>query len=93
MAEYLTRKSTGWFKGCGCGQKPGDLVTPPNGSVEAWFPTSEVKTLVGPVTGIKYNVVPNVTSIDVDAKDYAAWAGEGIVQTPRPGFKGMLTRE
>lgn len=91
MAEYLTKKSTGWFKGCGCGQKIGDLVTPPINSVDAWIPEGGEHT--GPATGIKYNVVPNTTSIDIDRADYAVWSADGVAHPPRPGFKGVLSRD
>ncbi len=90
MAEFLTKKSTGWFRGCGCGQKPGDLVTPPINSVDTWVPIGGEH--IGPATGIKYMVVPNTTSIDIDLADYQEWSKDGTAHPARPGFKGMLTR-
>ena len=90
MAEYLTKKATGWYLGCGCGQKPGDLITPPVNSVDAWIP--EGGSHVGPVTGISYQVVPNTTSIDIDRADFEVWSKDGVAHQPRPGFKGILTR-
>lgn len=91
MASYLTKKSDGWYLGCGCAQKPGDKVTPPINSTDAWIP--EAGEHVGPVTGIKYVVVANTTSIDIDLADYQSWLKDGVAHAPRVGFKGIITRE
>lgn len=88
--EYLTKKSTGWFRGCGCGQKQGDLVTPPANSVDLVIPRAG--ELIGPVTGIKYNIVPQTVSIDIDSQDAAIWKSQHIARDPVPGLKGVATR-
>lgn len=90
MSELYTKKSDGWYKGCGCGQKAGDKVTPPTGTVELFVQHNGA--LDGPSTGIKYNFVPNTTSIDIDPADAAAWRIQGIARDPAPGFKGRLAR-
>lgn len=90
MAEQLTKKSTGWYKGCGCGQKAGDLVTPPAGSVELFM--TKTGTVVG-VSGITYEFTPNVVSIDIDPTDAAEFRKQGIALDPRAGLKGTLTRK
>lgn len=90
MAELLTKKSTGWYKGCGCGQKPGDLVRAPDGSVELFM------TKTGSVTGVSgntYEFTPNTISIDIDPRDAEEFRKQGIALDPRPGLKGALTRK
>lgn len=93
MATPLTRKSSGWFKGCGCGQKPGDKVEAPAGSVEGillFGSTSSEQT--GPVSGIKYQVTPNHIAIDLDPRDYDAWKAQQKAIPGRSGMKGVLSR-
>lgn len=90
MSELFTKKADGWYKGCGCGQKSTDKVTPPAGTVELFVQHNGA--LVGPSTGIAYNFVPNTTSIDIDPADAAAWRIQGIARDPAPGFKGRLAR-
>lgn len=89
--ELLTRKSTGWYKGCGCGQKAGDLVKPPEGSQELFI--AHQGALTGPITGIEYVIVPNTTSIDIDPQDAKAFKAQGIAMDARQGMKGALTRK
>lgn len=89
--EYLTQKSDGWYRGCGCGQKKGDLVTPPEGSVSLYI--TAASPLEGPVSGLTYLIVPNTTSIDIDPRDAAEFRKLGTGHDPRPGFKGVLTRD
>lgn len=88
--ELLTKKSTGYYKGCGCGQKPGDLVRPPEGSVDVII--TKTGPVVGPITGVTYNIHPNSIAIDIDARDARSFREQGIVQEPRQGMKGVLTR-
>lgn len=87
--QLLTRKSTGWFKGCGCGQKQTDLVIPPEGSVELFITKSGI--VEGP-SGQKYDITPNTTTIDVRADDAAHFRAIGIGSNPNPTLKGTLSR-
>jgi hypothetical protein len=91
MAEELTNKNGQWFRGCGCGNKPIDLVQPPRNSKAVFIQANG--SLVGPETGITYTVRPNLTSIDIDERDAQRWLNEGTARLPIPGFKGTLTRE
>lgn len=88
--ELLTKKSTGYYRGCGCGQKVGDLMTPPAGSTDVII--TKTGPVTGPVTGIQYSIHPNTIAIDIDWNDAKAFREQGIVQEPRPGMKGVLTR-
>lgn len=90
LSELLTHKADGWYKGCGCGQKPVDKVEAPVGTVELLVQHNGV--LKGPATGLEYSFVPNTVSIDVDPADAAAWRIQGIARDPAPGFKGRLAR-
>lgn len=89
-ARQFTRKSDGWYTGCGCGMKPQDKITPPEGSVEV--SVNHDGPLAGPVTGINYYFVQNTTSIDVDPRDAGEWRKSGIARDAIPGFKGRLAR-
>ncbi len=90
MSDLFTKKSDGWYRGCGCGQKAGDKVFAPDGTVELFVQHNGA--LEGPSTGIPYNFVPNTTAIDVDPRDAAAWRIQGIARDPMPGFKGRFAR-
>jgi hypothetical protein len=90
LAELLTKKSTGWYSGCGCGQKASDLVVPPVGSVELFMTKSGAVT---GVSGIIYEFTPNTISIDITPQDAAEFRKSGIALDPRPGLKGVLTRK
>lgn len=89
-ARQFTKKSDGWYQGCGCGMKPQDKITPPPDSVEVFV--AHDGQLVGPVTGINYYFVQNTTSIDVDPRDAGEWRKQGIARDAIPGFKGRLAR-
>lgn len=89
-AEYYTKKSDGWYKGCGCGMKVQDRVIPPASSQEGFVQFAGDKT--GPVSGLLYHFEPNTTSIDLDPDDFTAWKAEGIARDPLPGYKGRLAR-
>ena len=90
--EQLTRKSDGWYKGCGCGQKTLDKVIPPEYVTELFFQHEGTK--VGPVSGIEYKLYPNVIAIDIDTADAVVWLNDGTAKDGKafPGFKGTLTR-
>lgn len=89
-ARQFTRKSDGWYIGCGCSMKPENKITPPEGSVEV--SVNHDGPLTGPVTGINYYFVQNTTSIDVDPRDAGEWRKSGIARDAIPGFKGRLAR-
>lgn len=88
--QLLTKKSDGYYKGCGCGQKLTDKVIPPAGTVELFMKASGA--LTGPVSGFSYNFIPNTTSIDVDPRDAAVWREQELGQDPKQGFKGRFAR-
>ncbi len=90
MSELLTKKSDGYYRGCGCGQKIQDKVIPPNGSVELFVQHNG--SLKGPVSGIDYNFQATTIAIDVDPVDALAWREQGIGRDAPPGFKGRLSR-
>lgn len=90
MTELFTKKSDGWYRGCGCGQKLSDKVTVPEGTVELFMKTSGA--VVGPATGFNYNFISNTTSIDVDPRDAAIWREQELGQDPKQGFKGRFAR-
>lgn len=92
--EYLTKKSTGWFKGCGCGQKQGDKVTAPADSVEIVVQSTNGNSEVtGPVSGAIYRFVPNAIAIDVDPRDAEVFRTQNIATGPRQGLKGYVSRK
>ena len=86
----LTKKSDGWYTGCGCGQKAADRVEVPAGSMDIFV--QKDGELVGPVSGIRYRFHANHTAIDIDARDALVWLSDGTARQPLPGFKGLLTR-
>lgn len=91
MSELLTKKSDGYYRGCGCAQKVQDKVTPPEGSVELFVQHNG--RLTGPVSGIKYLFSANSVAIDVDPADARTWRESGVGKDAPPGFKGQLTRQ
>lgn len=91
MSDLLTKKSDGWYKGCGCGQKAADKVKTPTGSVELFVQHNG--KLTGPVSGITYAFSANSIAIDVDPADAAKWRENGVGKDAPPGFKGQLTRQ
>lgn len=90
MDERLTKKSDGWYRGCGCGMRPTDKVIPPSPSVE--LTVNFNGPLKGPRTGIEYHFVPQTVSIDIAPEDAAAWRVEGKGRDPVSGWKGRLAR-
>lgn len=91
--KQLTKKPTGWYIGCGCGSKPGDLVTPPSGSVDGLVRKRE--TWTSPTTFIVYNFEPGLVAIDIDERDVAVLKDGGYVSDvpTAQGFKGYLARK
>lgn len=88
--ELLTKKSNGYYKGCGCGMKTQDLVVVPDNSVELSVQLNGDH--VGPKSGLKYHFQPNTTSIDIDNADGVQWKKDKIAFEPHVGQKGRLAR-
>lgn len=91
--KKLTRKPTGWYIGCGCGSKPGDLVTPPDGSVEGLVRVRLSYT--GTVSGLLYELEPALVAIDIDPRDVSVLKELGHIVDPPTNqtFKGYLARK
>ncbi len=88
--ELFTKKSDGYYRGCGCGMKAADKVTMIEGTVELLV--MKTGPLTGPVSGIEYNFVPNTVSIDIDPRDATQWRIAGIARNPMIGLKGRFAR-
>lgn len=91
--EQYTRKPSGWYKGCGCGEKRGELVTPPEGSVEGLVRV-RIAEWTSPTTQQKYRLEPAFIAIDLLPEDYTVLKELGhISDAPTSqGFKGYLAR-
>lgn len=90
MNETYTRVGDQWYRGCGCGRKPSDLITLPQGTVRLFFQRPGVVT--GPVTGQKYNIQPNTIALDIRAEDEAGFRAQGLAFDPTVNFKGAFTQ-
>lgn len=91
--DQFTKKPSGWYKGCGCGEKRGELVTPPEGSLEGLV-RIRVLEWVSPVTNQKYQLSPGLIAIDLNPLDVPVLKELGhISDAPTSqGFKGYLSR-
>lgn len=81
-----------WKAGCGCGGKPKTKVTIPENSVALQvFKNGQI---TGPVSGLKYNLMPGDIAIDIDQADADFWLAEGTAKAwnGQNSSRGRLAR-
>jgi hypothetical protein len=67
-----------------------DKVEVPSGSRAVFIQGNG--EFVGPVTGKRYRIYPNLIAIDVREADAVSWLQSNVAREPMAGFKGHLTR-
>lgn len=92
MAALLTfNVQTGFYEeGCGCGGKAKKQHTLLPDTKPIYFKGNG--EAIGPVTGIKYRIYPNTTSLNIATADADAWLADGTAVPPIAGWKGFKTR-
>lgn len=88
--EQCTLRAGQWYRGCGCGQKVGDLVKIEKNWSPVFIQVPGVH--VGPVSGIEYMIRPNTVALDIEKADADAWLADGKAREPVTGFKGRFAR-
>lgn len=75
---------------CGCGGKKKEEAVIPVNSKPVFIRVA--RKLIGPVTGIEYNIQPHMISLDIDTADADVWLKENLASPQVQGNKGRLTR-
>lgn len=89
LKETYAYDGKSWLT-CGCGNKPKLKALIPENTQVIFIKRQGI--LVGPATGIEYDVLPHVNSLDIADEDAKIWVAEGFARPQLTGYKGQLTR-
>lgn len=79
----------GQWQTCGCAGTKKEPAPLPENTKAVMIRVAQ--KMIGPVTGIEYDILPHLVSIDIDVRDADVWLRQNIA-SPQTTGKGRLTR-